>query len=339
MINSSIIILNYQGEKIISETINTLLKLNFPKSNFEIIIVDNNSKDNSRQIIDKYVKKYPELIKKLYLDNNLGFGRGNNEGIKVSKGKYIVLLNNDCLVDPHWLSELVKVAESKSDIFSVASKIKKYPKTLNQIQNAGSIVFQDGYGRDIGAIVTDTRQQLYEIDNGQYDQVKEVYSTCGAAVLYRKSILDKIGLFDKNFFMYYEDTEICERASLCGYKNLYCGEAVVYHHHATSSKEWSPFFIYHVEKGRLLHVLYHFPLIIFFKQYFLFTFKSKLRFFKSLLKQNEVNKSWQYLKVSLYFFFNFPKIILERFSYSHLYPPKNRKINYQKILSGYWYFN
>jgi len=336
---ASIIILNYQGEKIISETINSLLKLKFPRIDFEIIIVDNNSRDKSYQIITDYSQKYPQLIKTLFLSQNLGFGQGNNQGIKISQGKYIVLLNNDCLVDPNWLLALIKIAKSQPDIFSVTSKIKKYPTTLNQIQNAGSLIFQDGYGRDIGAIVTSDRKQLYEIDNNQYDETKEVYSSCGAAVLFRKSLLDKIGLFDNNFFMYYEDTELCERALLSGYKNLYCPSAVVYHHHAASSKEWSDFFIYHTEKGRLLHLLYHFPLKIFFKEYFKFTFKAKLRLVKSLIKRKNITKSWQYLRVSLYYFCNFPKLINRRNFYSNLYSSKNLQINYQKILSGYWYFN
>lgn len=336
---ASIIILNYQGEKIISKTIDTLLKLDYLKNDFEIIVADNNSQDNSRQIIDKYVSKYPKLIKKLYLNTNLGFGLGNNEAIKISNGKYIILLNNDCLVDANWLSELTKLADSKTNIFSISSKLKKYPAELNQIQNAGSLIFQDGYGRDIGAIVTSDHQQFYETDNGQYDQSKEVYSSCGAAVLFQKSILDKIGLFDDNFFMYYEDTEICERALLSGYKNLYCPKAVVYHHHAASSKEWSNFFIYHTERGRLLHIFYHFPTNIFVKEYFKFTFKAKLRLINSLIKQKNIFKSWQYLRVSLFYFLNFSKLITRRRLYSNLYKSKNRQLNYQKILSGYWYFN
>jgi len=332
---ASIIVLNYQGEKIISKTIDSLLKLNFPRKDYEIIVVDNNSQDRSKEIINKYSK----YIKTVFLPTNLGFGEGNNQAIKTVNSKYIALLNNDCIVEPNWLTELVKTANKYPKAFSITSKIKKYPESLNLIQNAGSIIFQDGYGRDIGAIVTKSRQQNYESDANQFDQVQEIYSSCGAAVLYNKKVLDKIGLFDNNFFMYYEDTEISERAYLCGYHNYYCPKAVVYHHHAVSSKEWSAFFIYNVEKGRLLHVLYHFPLIIFLQQYFLFSLKSKLRFMKSLVKQNDVLKNWQYLKVSLYFFLNFPRLILKRYSYSRLYSPKKRDFLYQQILSGYWYFN
>ncbi len=333
---ASVIVLNYQGEKTIAKTIDSLLRQIFPKKDYEIIIVDNGSHDKSHQIIDQYQHKYPKLIKKIYLPKNIGFGHGNNVAIKASTAKYVVLLNNDCVANRHWLSSLIKLADSDEKIFSVSSKIKRYPKILNQIQNAGSVVFQDGYGRDIGAIVTQDRQQLYEIDDGQYNQAREVYSTCGAAALYRKSILNKIGLFDSNFFMYYEDTELCERARLAGYQNYYCPKSVVYHRHAASSKEWSPFFIYHVELGRLQHIFYHFPLSIFMSEYFKFTLKSILRALRHL---NNAHKNMVYLQVSLFIIIRLPQLIIRRQSFNQLYSSINRNLNYEQILSGYWYFN
>ncbi|MDD4938192.1 MAG: glycosyltransferase family 2 protein [Candidatus Shapirobacteria bacterium] len=338
-LKASVIILNYFGEQIIEETIKSIINLNFPKDKFELIIVDNNSQDKSRKIIKEYEKKYSN-IKSLFLKKNLGFAGGNNPGIRIAKGEYVILLNNDCIVDKNWLKELVNLADKNPKIFSISSKLKKYPPTLNLIQNAGSIVFQDGYGRDIGSIITADREQFYEKDIGQFDQEKEVYSSCGAAALYRKSILKKIGLLDENFFMYYEDTEISERARLCGYLNYYCSKAIVYHYHAKSSSEWSPFFIFHTEKGRLLHVFYHFPTKIFIKEYFIFLFKSKVRLIKNLLKmQHSTKKDWQYIRACLSMIRDFPKIQKTRNKYHQLYSQKRIKENYQKILSGYWYFN
>lgn len=335
----SVIILNYFGENIIGETLDSLIKIDFPKQNFEIIVTDNNSTDNSRQIINDYVKKYPNLIKTIYLSKNLGFAGGNNCAIRIAKGEYIILLNNDCIVDKNWLKELVKLADTDQKIFSISSKLLRYPNALNEIQNAGSMVFQDGYGRDIGAIITLDHQQLYEKDQKQFSGNRQVYSSCGAAVLYRKSILDKIGLLDEKFFMYYEDTELSERANLAGYKNFYCDNAFVYHHHSASSKEWSPFFIYHVEKGRLMHLLFHFPLKIYFKEYYKFTFKSLFRFAYGLRHPKEFKRGWSYLKVSFSFINNFPSYFKHRQSFSKIYNPEKRLENYHKILSGYWYFN
>ncbi|MFZ2153307.1 MAG: glycosyltransferase family 2 protein [Microgenomates group bacterium] len=330
---ASIIVLNYQGEKIIKQTIDSLLEVKYPRGKFEIIIADNHSLDNSTEII----KSYGNGVKYLPFSQNFGFAKGNNLAIKSTHGKYIILLNNDCIVERNWLSELIKLADTNPKIFSVGSKIKQYPPSKNTIQNAGSIVFHDGYTKDIGAIINQDHQQSYEQDSGQYDEPSSVYSTCGAAVLYRRSIMKKIGLLDENFFMYYEDLEICERARLCGYQNMYCPTAVAYHNHAQSSKEWSPFFIYHTEKGRLLHIFYHFPLKVFLTQFVIFTAKSKLRFIRSILIRKNTLRSWQYLKVIFYFIFSFPKISRKRKLFSRLYTSDKRSKNYHQILSGYWY--
>jgi len=299
MITTSIIVLNYNGEKIISGTINSILKLKYPKANLEIIIADNKSTDNSLEIINKF----PVTIIKH--KKNYGFAKGNNLAIKQAKGKYIVLLNNDCIVDPNWLTELINTAKIDNKIFSVTSKVKTYPIKSNQIQNAGSMVFQDGYGRDIGAIVTTNHSQSYENDIDQYNQPKEVYSSCGASVLYKKEILDTIGLLDENFFLYYEDTEISERANLAGFKNFYCPTAIVYHHHAKSSHEWSPFFIYNVEKGRLLHIFLHFPLYIFIQEFTKF-------FFKSIIRTIRHPTKFVNLSVSINLLLHLPLYIIKR---------------------------
>lgn len=338
-IKASIIILNYFGEEILKDTIISVLNSTFSSKEFELIIVDNNSKDNSKNIIKDFEKKYLN-VKSLFLNKNLGFAGGNNKGIKIAKGEYIILLNNDCIVDKNWLKELIILADKNSKIFSVGSKLMKYPSDLKSIQNAGSVVFQDGYGRDIGSIVTSERNSFYENDSKQFNLEKEVYSNCGAAVLFRTKILKKIGLLDETFFMYYEDTEISERASLSGYLNYFCPKAVVYHHHAKSSKEWSPFFIFNTEKGRLLHIYYHFPSSIFLKEYFLFLIKSSFRLVKNSLHSNKsLLKDWQYIRVSFFFITNHFKIAKNKKKYSNLYSKQKIKQNYQKILLGYWYFN
>ncbi len=371
----SVIVLNYFGEKIIKDVINTLLTLNYPKKRYEIIVVDNNSTDESRKIIDKLVEKHKN-IKKIYLEENFGFAKGNNFGIKAAKGRYVILLNNDAFPDRNWLKELVSAAEEDKKIFAVTSKIiltdnlKKPTKPKSKfIQNAGSVVFQDGYGRDIGTVINYDHEQSYEEDHGQYDQRREVYAVCGAACLFRKNLLKKLGYLDETFFFYYEDTEISERARFAGYKLMYAPKAIVYHLHAYSSSEWSPFFIYNAERGRLLHVFYNFPVRVFIKEYFFFTtealgrlfgikgFDSLWRIFQLLLYVifiipalyklfnpdkkfiKKFKSNLQYIKISLYFLFELPKLLVHRW---RKHTSVNNKIiwkNYQDIISGKWYFN
>ncbi|MEK7078924.1 MAG: glycosyltransferase family 2 protein [Patescibacteria group bacterium] len=323
----SIIILNYNGERFIKKTLESILALDYPKSDYEIIVVDNASKDKSKKIIENYIDSgsgpgmtnpgnvipakagIQAKITTIFLKNNLGFSGGNNSGIKTAKGKYILLLNNDCVVDKNWLKELVAVAEKDKSIFAVNSKI--YLGNTNKIQNAGIRIFPNGYAQDIGAI-PNNKIQDYEEDSGQYDIEKEIPAACGAAVLYRKSILDKIGFLDESFFLYYEDVEISERAKKHGYKIIYAPNAVVHHLHAASSGEWSPFFIYHSEKGRLLHMIYHFPLPIFLKEYLRFFFKSILRLGYGVKHPKRFSQQLQYIKVSVYFVVNIPLLLIKK---------------------------
>lgn len=437
---ASIIILNYFGERVIKESVESVIMQTFPKKEYEIIIVDNNSQDNSIKILSEYAKKYPR-IKLVILSKNKGFAGGNNKGIKQAKGEYIVLLNNDCVADENWLKNLIECAESDKKVFSVASKILIYPRYFtisfksngvlkscklyntrllrfgkdrylevplkkdyfqyfidipfeeskdknldlilefekyndiqlkikgctdykissfiqntnsttfnvslkidgkldsrnyyNKIQNAGSIVFQDGYSRDIGATVMDHRGD-YERDFGQYDHDREVYSTCGAAVLYRKSIVDQIGFLNEDFFMYYEDTEICERAQLAGYKNYYSHKAVVRHLHALSSKEWSPFFIYHTELGRLLHIFFHFPSSIFLRQFLSFIKTCHLRFIHdALLNPKRLVWDIQYIQVVWRFIIK-AGYLIQRRAFLNKNNTVSIKCFYERILEGQW---
>jgi len=464
----SIIVLNYFGEKVIEGTLNSLLSINYPKNKYEIIVVDNNSKDKSREILTRYSEEYNN-IKLLFLNKNYGFSKGNNAGIKIAKGEFVALLNNDCVVEKNWLKELVKTAKKDNNIFAVNSKILLYPKFINikinispklvpiyvwlsksnlynkskskifylpfrkesnyfqievpyepyddsvvkftilfnsrgvkfesitelkdyitfekkflnvvdikidgddieyditfsllrqdtrkesvdKVQNAGIMVFQDGYGRDIGAVVS-ANKQYHEYDVKQYNKEKEVYAACGAAVLYRKKIFEKIGNLDESFFMYYEDVEISERARFAGFKIIYCPKALVRHHHALFSKEWSPFFIYHVEKGRLLHLYYNFPLRVFLSAYYalvidiistlflvLSQFKDFIYKFKS--KKNERGephfiRRMQMIKALGFFIVYFPVLFRSKLQYNRGRNKEAVNKNYLKLLRGDWYF-
>ena len=121
------------------------------------------------------------------------------------------------------------------------------------IQNAGSIIFPDGSGRDRGAVVQGTHQ-YYESDLGQYDASEEVFGACGASMLMRREMLEDAGLLDESFFMYYEDTDLSWRARLRGWKVVYVPSSIVWHAHCGTSVEWSPFFVFHTDRNRLAMV-------------------------------------------------------------------------------------
>ena len=120
-------------------------------------------------------------------------------------------------------------------------------------QNAGSIVFRSGAGRDRGTYARNN-EMFFAIDEGQYNTPEEVFAGCGASLLLRRSMLDDVGLLDDDFFMYYEDTDLSWRARLKGWKVLYTPDAIVRHIHSGTTPVWSPWFINITERNRLAMV-------------------------------------------------------------------------------------
>ncbi len=207
----SIIVVNYNGKPYLDKCIKSLLKLNFPKKEYEIIVVDNNSPDESWKIAEKY--KQVKLIRN---KENTGFSGGNNIGFNASKGKYVALLNNDAEVDKEWLNELLK------------------PFKENEVGATTSIVY---YGKNLKKynIPWFSGSKIYPMHFVKHDYLghKAGYSDypCGCSMMIKKDIVNKIGcLFDEKFFMYTEDADLGIRLRKHGYKIFYNPKAIAYHH-------------------------------------------------------------------------------------------------------------
>jgi GT2 family glycosyltransferase len=243
----SIIILNWNGKE---NTINCLEALKLTTySNYETIVVDNGSTDGSV----KYFRDNYPWIKILENGKNLGFAEGNNvairEVLKNKKSKYISLLNNDTIVKPDWLEKLVDVLESDEKIGSCQPKILllKNPDTIDAVG-----ISIDRYG---GA----SQEGNNEKDTGQYDQITEVFGVCAGAALYRVKMLNQIGLFDEDFFAYYEDVDLAIRARLFGWKSACIPQAVIYHIHSATLGNDSPFKRYLLERNSYYYVIKSLP--------------------------------------------------------------------------------
>jgi GT2 family glycosyltransferase len=135
---------------------------------------------------------------------------------------------------------------------TVPERIRSTAVSLEQ--NTGSIVFFSGMGRDRGTYVKDN-EAFFEPDTGKYAQVEEVFAGCGASLLLKREMLSKVGDFEDDFFMYYEDTDLCWRARLLGWNVLYAPDAIVRHIHCGTTQEWSPSFLYLTERNRLAMIL------------------------------------------------------------------------------------
>jgi hypothetical protein len=248
----SVLILNWNGARLLPACLDALFQTDYPADAWEAVLVDNASSDGSESAA---ARDFPQL--KLWRNpGNWGFARGYNGAIGAAPGPYVVLLNTDTRVRPGWLRALVEAAESDPRAGAATAKLVYPTESPNagRIQNAGGLLLPDGSGRDRGTVLLDGAWQQ-EPDSGQYDRQEEVFFFCGAAALLRTAALRDVGLFDERYFMYYEDLDLSWRLRLRGWKVLYVPEAVVEHAHAQSSGEWSPFFMYQVDRNRPLMLL------------------------------------------------------------------------------------
>jgi GT2 family glycosyltransferase len=187
----------------------------------------------------KKIENFPSNRKLIIIKNekNYGFAEGANIGmryaLKVLNPDYVLLLNNDTVVDKEFLGELVKVGEIDEKVGIWQSKILsiKDPKRIDAIgigvKKYGG-AYQIGYG---------------EKDNGQYEKIKEVFGACACSALYKNEMLNQIGLFDEYFFAYYEDVDLSWRARLFGWKCLYVATSVVYHVHSASGSSVKAYYL------------------------------------------------------------------------------------------------
>ncbi|MHB1739391.1 MAG: glycosyltransferase family 2 protein [Actinomycetes bacterium] len=181
----------------------------------EIIVVDNGSVDGT---VPWLVTAWPD-VRVVALAQNTGFAPAVNRGIAEATGSLLVLLNNDATADPRWLQSLADAAGSTDEAVGFfASKIVS--AVDGRVESVGDVVDRAGRGRQRG---------YGQADDGRFDAVVEVFSACGAAAMYRQSMLARIGGFDDTFFAYYEDLDLGFRALLAGYRGLLVPTAVVYH--------------------------------------------------------------------------------------------------------------
>lgn len=234
----SIITVNYNQIKVTEEFLDSLRNISYP--NYEVIVVDNASKENS---IPHLVKKYPEIIG-LRSDENLGFAGGNNLGIRKAKGDYFLMLNNDTEVDPGFLEPLVEAMLSNTKIGMVGAKVMYYNQP-GFIQYAGSTHMSrfTATSHFIG-----NRQK----DEGQFDIQVETPYTSGAAMMVSRKACERVGLMAGFFFLYYEELDWQTRIRKAGYEIYYIPKAVVFHKESVSVGKQSSLQAYWKTRNRLL---------------------------------------------------------------------------------------
>lgn len=240
----SVVVVNWNRAELLNECLKSLIRQSWPS--FEILVVDNGSSDASQSVVRSFLSQNVRLLAQ---PANLGFAAGANQGIRVARGRFVALLNNDAVAEPDWLQRLVEAMEPAPDVGMCACKIRLAASPL--IDKAGHLIYLDGQNRGRGS---------GEPDRGQYDRVEEALFPDGCAALYRKSLLDELGGFDADFFAYGDDADLGLRARWRGWGCLYVPQAVVHHRHSSTLGPYSMRKVYWVERNRLWVAIKNFPL-------------------------------------------------------------------------------
>lgn len=233
----SVIILNWNGREILDDCLKSWKKVRYLAK--EIIVVNNGSTDDSAEFLKKNYKN----VKVIEIKKNVWFAKANNIGLKHATGKYILFLNNDTTVTPDFLKPLVDDLEKDKILGAVQPKIRQMGDS-DRLDSIGSFFTSTGF--------------LYHYGYGQNEKEKkfnkrmEIFSAKGACFLVRRSLIEKIGLFDEDFFAYFEESDFCHRIWLSGHTIIYEPKSEIYHVGGVDNRQSSQAKIqFHSYKNRI----------------------------------------------------------------------------------------
>jgi GT2 family glycosyltransferase len=282
------IILNWNGKADTVECLDSLEHTVYP--NYKIIVVDNASTDGS---IELFKDRYPG-IKIIRNPINLGYAEGNNVGIREAigdKADYVLILNNDTVVDPNLITELVAVAERVPNVGFVGPKNYYYERGgRKDVINfaGGTFSICRGTTYNIG---------MNEVDKGQHDEIKESNYIPGSCVMVKREVIEKIGLINPEYFTYWEDTDWCVRALKAGYRSVYVPKAKIWHKIGVQKGKKNIKAYYYFGRNIFLLVKKHasLPQLVIFMLYY-FGFKVWLTSSVSLFYHKDMNEAVSFLR-------------------------------------------
>lgn len=241
----SVVIPNFNGIAFLDSVLGSLEGQT--ERNFEVIFVDNGSTDGSCSFV---AANYP-WVHLIELSENFGFCRAVNEGIRAAKAPYVLLLNNDTEVAENFVEEMLAAIKRHENAFSCAARMVQY-HDRDRIDDAGNYYCALGWAFARGKAK----------DVHRYEKEEKIFAACGGAAIYRKKILDKIGLFDEEHFAYLEDTDIGYRARIQGYENWYAPRAIVYHvGSGTSGSRYNQFKTRYSSRNNVYLIYKNMPLL------------------------------------------------------------------------------
>lgn len=245
----SVVIVNYRTYELTKNTINSIFEYEYPFS-YEIIVVDNSSGDDSLEKLKEY---FNDRVTFIASKENNGFAAGNNQALRIAKGKYVLLLNSDTIVWKDTLENIYNYMEENSDVGASGCRVllengeldKACKRSFPNVKNSFFRLFH---------IPTNSSDDDYNLDNLPDEGIYEIDCLTGAFMFIRKIALDEVGFLDETFFMYGEDIDLCYRIKHGGWKIVYYGKSKITHLKGASSKKQKNKLIY--EFYRAMYIYY-----------------------------------------------------------------------------------
>lgn len=237
---ATVIIPTLQADSTLDECIRSLEAQTL--TDFEVIVIDNSGTGRASAI--ESVRRRARVIEN---PANVGFGAAVNQGIRASSSEFVVTLNDDAVMHPGCLESLVRAAGTRYEIGMCAPRIQI--RGEDRLDSAGMLLCRDGSSKQRGHLDPPSR----------YSRFQQVLLPSGCAALYRRDLLDEVGLFDESFFLYCEDTDLGLRARWKLWECVYVPDAVVEHRYSHSAGRASSLKAYYVERNRLFLLVKTFP--------------------------------------------------------------------------------
>jgi len=266
----SILIVTYNNADTIEDCLRSLAVQT--RKDFEVVLVDNGSTDGTEELVESVALSFVFPMKRFYLESNLGFAGGNQYAFRRSSGDLIALLNPDAFPEPNWLEEMIDAINLESDIGICASRMLSYSTNTTDSAGDGFASWLKGFKRGEGE------------GADAYSEPGYVFGACAGAALYRRAMLDDIGFFDEDFFLFHEDTDLNFRARLAGWKARYVPSAVVRHKVRHSIGNGSALERYYTLRNTELVRIKNIPAVLFLMYFPVFLMYQMLEFFFFVLR-------------------------------------------------------
>lgn len=250
----SVIVLNYNSRQFLELCLKSLFNTKY--KNFEVVFVDNASTDGSVELINNRYGNNPNL-KIIKNSDNLGFAKGNNVGVKHSRGDYIVFLNPDTQVHPNWLKQLIKTMQSDQTIGAAQSKLL-LAQNGNRLESTGHFIDYCGIES------LESTQITGQMDSNQHNKINDIFYARGAAMIVKRKVLEEVGLFDHVYFTDHEEIDLCWRIRLKGYRIVCVPTSIVYHARSGASwqarKQKPAWLLFHLRKNHIASLIKNYEL-------------------------------------------------------------------------------